>query len=131
MKTYIALFEYENGQKGYSVIFPDLPGLVTAGDDFEDALRMAYEGLSSHIKFLEHEPVPPPRTIEQIGETWEDWNEWKTNYTFMVVPIMLLPVTTKSRRINITINEGLLARIDMTAKNRSEFISRALEKVFV
>jgi hypothetical protein len=94
---------------------------------------MAYEGLSSHIKFLEreNEPVPPPRTIEQIGGTWEDWNEWKTNYTFIVVPITLLPVTTKSRRINITINESLLARIDMTSKNRSEFISRALEKVFV
>jgi metal-responsive CopG/Arc/MetJ family transcriptional regulator len=45
----------------------------------------------------------------------------------MVVPVSLLPVTTKAKRINIIINEGLLARIDRVAKNRSEFISRTLE----
>ena len=133
MKTYIALFEYESKQKGYSVVFPDLPGLVTAGNDFEDAVRMAHEGLAAHIKFLgqEGEAIPSSRTIEQIEQTWEYWNEWKTNYTFMIVPVSVLPVTTKAKRINITINEGLLARIDVVAKDRSEFISRALENVFV
>jgi predicted RNase H-like HicB family nuclease len=133
MKTYIALFEYENNKKGYSVVFPDFPGLISAGDDYEDTVRMAYEGLAAHIKFLEEEKenIPSPRTIEQIEQTWEDWKEWEKNYKFMVVPISLLPVTTKAKRINITINEGLLARIDMVAKNRSEFISRIVENTLV
>jgi predicted RNase H-like HicB family nuclease len=129
MKTYIALFEYENDKKGFSVIFPDLPGLITAGEDYEDTVRMAHEGLTSHINFLkqEGEKIPEPRTIEKIEETWEDWNEWAHNYKFLVVPVSVLPVTTKAKRINIVINEGLLARIDMVAKNRSEFISRVVE----
>jgi predicted RNase H-like HicB family nuclease len=129
MKTYIALFEYEDGRAGFSVVFPDLPGLISAGDDYEDTLRMAHEGLAAHIQFLEKEgeSIPEPRTIEQIENTWEDWPEWRDNYKFMVTPVPLLPAASRQKRINIVINEGLLARIDMVTKNRSEFISRALE----
>ena len=39
MKNYIALFE-STGKGGYGVMFPDVPGVVTAGDTFEEALRM-------------------------------------------------------------------------------------------
>jgi len=129
MRTYIALFEYETGESGFSVVFPDLPGLITAGDDYEETLRMAHEGLAAHIMFLEeeNEPIPEPRTLERIQETWEDWKEWEADYKFLVVPIALLPITTRSKRINISINERLLAKIDMVARNRSEFISRAVE----
>ena len=133
MKTYIALFEYETGKTGFSVIFPDLPGLVSAGDDYAETVQMAHEGLASHIKFLEeeNERIPKARTLEQIQATWKDWKEWKRKYNFLVVPITLLPITTKSKRINVSLNEGLLAKIDMVAKNRSEFISRAIENTFV
>jgi len=129
MRTYIALFEYETGESGFSVVFPDLPGLITAGDDYEETLRMAHEGLAAHVMFLEEENelIPEPSTLERIQDAWEDWKEWEANYKFLVVPIPLLPVTTRSKRINISINEGLLARIDMVARNRSEFISRAVE----
>jgi len=129
MKTYIALFEYETGESGFSVVFPDLPGLITAGDDYEETLRMAHEGLAAHVMFLEeeNEPIPQPRTLEQIQDAWGDWKEWEDGYKFLVAPIALLPVTTRSKRINISINEGLLAKIDMVARNRSEFISRAVE----
>ncbi|GAB6392191.1 MAG: type II toxin-antitoxin system HicB family antitoxin [Treponematales bacterium] len=94
-KTYIALFEYEPRKTGFSVVFPDLPGLITAGSTYDDTVRMASEGLASHINFLleEGEEVPEPRTLEQIEETWENWRKWKGNYTFMVVPIALLPIT--------------------------------------
>ncbi|MDR2143732.1 MAG: type II toxin-antitoxin system HicB family antitoxin [Treponema sp.] len=133
MKTYIALFEYETGKQGFSVVFPDLPGLITAGETYEETLRMAHEGLSSHIKFLqeEKEPVPEPGTLEQIQTTWDEWDEWEKNYKFMVVPVTLLPIITKSKRINVVMNEGLVAKIDMVAKNRSEYISRAVENTFL
>jgi len=132
MKTYIALFEYETNKPGFSAVFPDLPGFITAGDDYEDTLRMAHEGLASHIRFLEEEgeEIPVPRTLTQIQETWADWNEWAANCTFMGAPVALLPIAERSRRIHIVITEELLARIDMVAKNRSEFISRAVESRF-
>jgi predicted RNase H-like HicB family nuclease len=135
MKAYIAFFEYvngKNGKNGYSVVFPDFPGFVTAGNTYEEAYRMAHEGLASHIKFLEKNDIPvlEPRTMEEIENTWEEWEEWKTDNDYIVVPINKLPIVTKAKRINIFINEGLLAKIDMVAKNRSEYISQAIEHSF-
>ena len=135
MKHYIAFFEFVNGKNekdGYSVVFPDFPGFVTAGDNYEEAYRMAHEGLASHINFLEkkHVLIPEPRTMEQIENTWEDWEEWKADNNYIIVSINKLPIVTKARRINIFINEGLLAQIDTVAKNRSEYISKILENSF-
>jgi hypothetical protein len=68
--------------------------------------------------------------MEQIETAWEEWEEWKADNDYIVVPINKLPVVTKAKRINIFINEGLLAKIDMVAKNRSEYISQAIEHSF-
>jgi predicted RNase H-like HicB family nuclease len=92
MKTYIALFEQvhgENKENGYSVVFPDFPGLITAGNSYEETYRMAHEGLASHIKLLEKSniPIPEPRTIEQIEDVWEDLKEWKADNDYIIVPI--------------------------------------------
>ncbi|MDR3000039.1 MAG: type II toxin-antitoxin system HicB family antitoxin [Fibromonadaceae bacterium] len=101
MTTYIALFEYEAGKQGFSVVFPDFPGLITAGDTYQETLQMAHEALAGHIEVLQdYGEIPKPRTIELIQETWEEWDEWKNNYSFLVVPI-----------------------IDTVTSNHSEFVS--------
>jgi predicted RNase H-like HicB family nuclease len=46
--TYPALFAYEDGIEGIGVVFPDLPGCVSHGNDEENALRMAKGALSLH-----------------------------------------------------------------------------------
>jgi len=104
MTTYIALFEYEQGKQGFSVVFPDFPGLVSAGDTYEDALQMAHEALAGHIEVLQdyNEQIPEARTIEQIERTWGDWREWEDNYTFLVVPI-----TAFSRNKKTKVNRAL------------------------
>jgi len=132
MTTYIALFEYEQGKQGFSVVFPDFPTLVTAGDTYEETLQMAHEALAGHIEVLQeyNEQIPEPRTIEEIQKTWEDWKEWDENYSFLVVPIMVFSRSKKPKTINIELDERLLERIDMVASNRSEFINRALEHSF-
>jgi predicted RNase H-like HicB family nuclease len=94
MKTYIALFEYVNGkneENGFSVVFPDFPGFVTSGKTYEKAYSMAFEGLASHIKFLEENkvPIPEPRTMEQIEDTWEEWEEWKADNDYIMASITI------------------------------------------
>jgi predicted RNase H-like HicB family nuclease len=91
MKTYIALFEYDDDGAGYSVVFPDFPGLISAGDDYGESLRMAHDGLAAHVRFLtrEGDHIPAPRTLEEIEATWPDWPEWRDNYKFLLVPISL------------------------------------------
>jgi predicted RNase H-like HicB family nuclease len=131
MKNYIALFEHQKNMEGFSVIFPDFPGLYSGGDDYEEAYSMAHKALAFHIETMKNddEEIPIPKTLEQIKKTWKEWQEWEKNYNFMIVPISLVPSNEKSKRINIMIPEGLLAHIDAIAANRSEFISKAVEKI--
>ena len=130
MKTYMALFEYKKGRTGFRVVFPDLPGLTGSGGDYAEALRTAHEGLAAHIGLLGATvggKIPKPRTLEQLQKTWKEWKEWEADRKFLVVPITLLPLGKRAKRINISMSEALIARIDMVAQNRSEFISRAVE----
>jgi predicted RNase H-like HicB family nuclease len=129
MKKYIALFEYEDRKNGYAVMFPDLPGCFSAGDDYDDAYRMAHEALSFHLEGLTAEamPIPEPRTLEQIKAEWDDWKKWEKNYLFLVVPIAVYPTSEKSIRVNVMLPEGTLRRIDAVSKNRSAFLASAAE----
>ena len=123
LKQYIALFEYEEGKSGFGVSFPDLPGVVTAGDDYEIAVRMAHEALSLAAEGEKN--FPKPRTLEQIKKEWPEWKEWEHNYDFYIVPIILYPMKQQVKRFNVSLDAGLVARIDRVASNRSAFIEAA------
>ena len=131
MKKYIALFEYEDGKNGYSVVFPDLPGCFSAGDDYDDAYRMAHEALAFHLDGMAAEgmKIPEPRTLEKIKAKWKDWKDWEKNYPFLVVPIAVYPISEKSVRVNVMLPEGTLHRIDAVSKNRSAFLASAAERM--
>ncbi|MCL1819996.1 MAG: type II toxin-antitoxin system HicB family antitoxin [Oscillospiraceae bacterium] len=70
--TYTAVFTPEtNGL--YSVIFPDLPGCYTSGDDMADAVYMAQDVLCLTLYDMEQDkkPIPTasrPKDIKTIGE---------------------------------------------------------------
>jgi len=129
MKKYIALFEYEDGKKGFSVVFPDVSGCFSAGDDYDETYRMAHEALAFHLDGLAFEgiPIPKPRTLEKIKTEWNEWKEWEKEYQFLVVPITVYPVTEKSVRVNVMLPEKTLRRIDAVSKNRSAFLTNAAE----
>lgn len=125
MKSYIALFEMNKGSVG--VVFPDLPGVISVGDNFQDAQRNAHEALALYADG--EKKLPTPRTLEQIKQEWPDWKEWENNYNFVVGFIDLLPIKQKNKRINITLSTDLLARIDNITDNRSGFIDSTLKTI--
>lgn len=125
MKSYIALFEMNKGSVG--VVFPDLPGVISVGNDFQDAQRNAHEALSLYADG--EKKLPKPRSLEQIRQEWPDWKEWENNYNFVVGLVDLLPIKQKNKRINITLSTDLLVRIDNITDNRSGFIDSALRTV--
>jgi predicted RNase H-like HicB family nuclease len=49
--TYLAVSEPTD--TGYSVYFPDLPGCISVGSDFENASRRAADALGLHIYGIE------------------------------------------------------------------------------
>jgi len=126
MKQYIAFISTDSPT--FSVVFPDFPGCVSAGKDFETAVRMAHEALSGHVECMKnvHLEPPKPRTLDEIKKTWEDWQDWKdSEYTTSL--ISLIP-SHETRKYTISMDSSLMARIDAVTKNRSAFLAKAAEE---
>jgi predicted RNase H-like HicB family nuclease len=54
------------------VVFPELPGCTSAGDDIADATRMAHEALAGHITcmLVDGDPLPRPLPLEAPLPDW-------------------------------------------------------------
>jgi len=67
MAGYIALVHKDEGTS-YGVSFPDVPGCVSAGDTFEEALENAAQALAEHFALMsaDGETIPVPRSFEQL-----------------------------------------------------------------
>lgn len=72
---YPATFIPHEGSTILDVCFADLPGCVTQGEDFDDALRMAAEALSLHVggMLADGDPIPAPSTLEEARAKDEAW----------------------------------------------------------
>jgi predicted RNase H-like HicB family nuclease len=67
MTGYIALVHKDEGTS-YGVSFPDVPGCISAGDTFEQAMAGAAEALAGHFAAMQAdgEAIPPPRSFDEI-----------------------------------------------------------------
>ena len=80
-KKYIAFIELEKELKNdvLGVVFPDFPGCISCGDDYDEAFRNAHEALALHISGLKEDgiDIPEPRTLDAIEQEWEDYGDWE------------------------------------------------------
>lgn len=67
MAGYIALVHKDEGTS-YGVSFPDVPGCISAGDTFEEAVANAAEALAGHFAAMraDNDAIPAPRSFEQL-----------------------------------------------------------------
>lgn len=56
----------DDGSKGYTVTFPDLPGCITEGSDIQEAFRMAKDVLEGFLYLMEEDNEPTPTPSELI-----------------------------------------------------------------
>lgn len=112
----------ERGEDGFGVIFPDLPGCTSFGVSVQEAARNAEEALDGHLNVTAEfgDAIPDPSDLDAIAHD-PDIDE---------VARLLVRVERPGRavRLNITLDEGLLARIDRVAKNRSGFLAEAARR---
>jgi len=64
--------------------------------------------------------------LEKIKAEWNGWGEWEKEYDFLVGHIQVLP-PYGTQKILVSIDAGLVARIDRVPKNRSAFFASAAE----
>jgi predicted RNase H-like HicB family nuclease len=69
MPHYIALI-HKDADSCFGVSFPDVPGVITAGETLDEAMRMAAEVLEIAAEDWKNEDgsrhLPTPRTIDEL-----------------------------------------------------------------
>ena len=126
MASYIALLR-KDAESDFGVDFPDFPGCVTAGGTLEEARTMAAEALAGHIACMidDGEEIPEPSSLDAIMNDPE--------YVGALPFLVTVPdPNPRAVRVNITLSENLLRRIDAFVKSggmtRSGFLARAAEQ---
>lgn len=133
IRYYPALVTQDEGdgaEDGYGVVFPDLPGCVSAGDTVQQAAESAAEALALHLEGMveDREDVPPPSAPDAPLPAW------LADSAGTIAARVLVPVEMPGRfvRANITLDAALLGRLDAAAAaqgmSRSGFIAEAVRE---
>ena len=130
MANYIAVV-HKDAKSDFGVSFPDFPGCITAGSSIDEAKDMAHDALSLHIKGMmeDGENIPAPSKLEDIMDN-PDYSD--------AAAILIVSVSeSKPRtvRVNITVPEDMLRKIDTIAKkrgmSRSSFLVHAAQNAII
>jgi predicted RNase H-like HicB family nuclease len=118
-----------HGEKGaFGVSFPDFPGCVSGGATISEALRRAPEALASHIEAVAEEgyAMPEIRELDVIKADSKFAEDFSDAVMTAAVDVEL---PGRACRLNISMDEHLVARIDKRARelgeSRSGFLAAA------
>ncbi len=122
---------HKDPETSYGVTVPDLPGCFSWGDTVDEAIAHATEAIECHVEALlmDGEDIPLPGTIEQHQTVAE-----YVDAVWVLVPVDLSKVSGTSKRVNISLPERILGRIDAFAEHRGEtrsglLVAAALEYI--
>ena len=107
----------ERSRTGFSVFFPDVPGCVSAGRTERETLANAEEALSFHLTEMVRAGEAIPGSSDDIPSDPEVEEHCRA--------LVRVELPGKAVRLNITMDEGLVAAIDRVANNRSSFLAEA------
>jgi len=118
---------HKDPKSEFGVSFPDFPGCITAGSSIDEAKDMAHDALSLHIKGMleDGENIPVPSKLEDIMED-PDFSD-----AAAILVVSVSETKPRSVRLNITMPEDMLRKIDTVAKkrgmSRSSFLVHAAQ----
>lgn len=101
----------------YGVTVPDIAGCFSAGSSIDEAIINTGEAILTHIEgiLMDDEPIPAPSEIESLKSRYND-----SSLIWAFSEIDTSRLSDRVRRVNITIPEKLLSKIDTRAKNEGE-----------
>lgn len=126
MRTYIAIVHQEGDVFGAS--FPDFPGCVTSASSLVELRTLAREALEFHLAGMaeDEEAIPAPSSAELISAA-EEYDGAP------LLPVAVEVPDSKAVRVNITVPDDALGRIDRFARahgmSRSAMLVRAAESM--
>lgn len=124
----VAVVALVHGKPGaYGISFPDFPGCIAGGATVDEALRRGHDALDFHVESMMEVGEALPK-IRDVAEIKAD-PDYADDFADAVVAVVDAEVPAKAVRVNISIDERLLDRIDRaaqaTGETRSGFIAAA------
>ena len=117
---------HKDPESAYGVTVPDLPGCFSAGDTINEAIESTREAIACHFEglLMDGEQFPEQKSFEaHLANKDYQGGIWA------VVNVDISKLTSKAKRINITVPARVLAIIDEAAaregETRSGLLSRA------
>ena len=103
---------HKESSSDFGVTVPDLPGCYSAGTTMEEALENAHEAVLTHVEglLMDQELIPTPSSVESL---LPEWNEEGAVWALVAVDLSVL--SKRAKRVNITVPENLLRKIDAFA----------------
>jgi predicted RNase H-like HicB family nuclease len=108
---------HKDPDTAYGVTIPDLPGCFSAGNTIEEAIANATEAIECHIESLliDGDEIPMPATIEKHQQDLDYAGAF-----WALIPVDLSKLSGATKRVNISMPERILGKIDAFAENRGE-----------
>ncbi len=120
----------EPGPENWSVSFPSFPGVVTTGDSFADLVRHGRDALASIVEAMQDAGEAIPKSVED-DDGGRNYNP--ADYRDPQSVVFPVEVRGASVRLNITMDDGLLARVDELSRRqgvaRSALLARGARMV--
>ena len=128
MQHAIAFVHEEEGRFGLS--FPDFPGCISGGGSLDEAVLRGTEVLAAHVAVMAEfgDPLPRLRSRAEILADPEGADA-AADAVLVAVPVDL---PGRAVRVNVSLDEHLLKRIDASARaagqSRSAYLASAAEE---
>lgn len=122
---YPIVIERGDDMHAFGVVVPDLPGCFSAGDTLEEAFDMAKEAVEGWLEVCldDGAEIPKPSSLEAISNL-SDYQGWILG----TVDVDMSKLSDKAERVNITLPQRVLRRLDALANKagdtRSGYIAR-------
>jgi hypothetical protein len=100
------------------VTVPDLPGCFSAGASYEETLGNAREAILTHVEGLKMDEEH--LTFTSPIETLRKNKKYASNGLWALVSVDLSELSKVAKRVNITLPENVLSKIDAYASKHGE-----------
>ncbi len=110
-KTYLAIADRAPGEPLHSIIFPAFPGVTSVAETLADLIPQARDALATAVDDMEADDEALPPAVED-GASQPAVPDGLHNPIMLMVPV---EVRTRAVRVNVSLDEGLLARMDAVA----------------
>jgi len=125
----LAIADRAPGEENWSILFPDFPGVTSVAETFAQVMVQARDALASAVEDMILDGEALPASVDDGAVAAYD------RAAFHDPLVLLVPVEVPGRalRVNVSLDEGLLARIDDVSKrtglSRSALLARGARMV--